>query len=104
MRQIQALGLALTLVGAAGLALPPAAPSSPGGTCWIAVSTGSELRLVPRSRAAAAGEPNAVRALTCASVVGLGVVDIGYQCDATAPVDTAAGPLRSLALAHAAGG
>ncbi|HXF54613.1 MAG TPA: hypothetical protein VNK52_10875 [Hyphomicrobiaceae bacterium] len=104
MRLIRALGLTLTLVGAAGLALPGAAPSSPAGAYWMAVSASSDLRLVPRSHPGGAIEASAVRALTCASVVGLGVVDIGYRCDETAVIGTAAGPLPSVTLARADGG
>ena len=84
MRQIQSFGIALTLIGILGLALPPAAPvASRTSNYAVAVSSGSELTLVPAAEPRSSkmdDEQGTARTLACAAVLHLGAVDIGYRC------------------------
>jgi hypothetical protein len=88
MRQIQALGLALTLIGAVGLMLPPATSEARVGSHAVVVSSGGELRLLAAGdRSTEAVERGSARTLACAAVLRLAALDIGFGCGALPALD-----------------
>jgi hypothetical protein len=85
MRRIHSFGMALTLIGALGLMLPPAAAPGSADTYAIAISAGGDLRLLAEGEqhsAASLETAKARLALTCSGVLRMGAVEIGCLCSA----------------------